>query len=115
MASSPACRPPSPEGKIVLREVAAKGWPESRILNTTGRPLNPENTARDQFERDAVKALMSGKKSFERVEADAYRYAVPIPIVDKTCLTCHVRSKVGDVVGALSHRILLKTAKKKSQ
>lgn len=39
----------------------------------------------------------------------------PSPIVDKTCLTCHVRNKVGDVVGALSHRILLKTAKKKGQ
>lgn len=93
--------------KQVIRQVQSKGWPEARILSAVERPLNPENHPADAFERQAVQAFRSGKPSYEKVEPGALRYATEIRITDKTCLTCHVHNKEGDLVGGVSYRVLL--------
>lgn len=93
--------------KQVIRQVRARGWPDAHVFDATGRPLNPENSPQDTFERDALEAFRKGKASFERVEGDRLRYASSIPTVDESCVTCHVRSKVGDLAGGVSYSVLL--------
>ncbi len=85
-----------------------QGWPETRWLSTTGRPLNPDAAPKDAFERDAVAALNKKQARFERVEKGRLRVVTVIPLVDKSCQTCHARDKVGDPVGGLSYTVYLK-------
>jgi hypothetical protein len=93
--------------KQVVREVHRKGWPEARILAAVERPLNPENYPADPFERQAIQAFRSGKPSFEKVEPGSLRYATEIRIDDRTCLTCHVHNREGDLLGGVSYRVPL--------
>lgn len=103
-------------GKQVLGQVNAKGWPQARIFAASERPLNPENSPVDNFEREAVQAFKEGKTSAERREPGVLRYASEIRVVDKSCLTCHVRNKVGDLLGGVSYRAMVtesQTARKR--
>jgi cytochrome c5 len=94
---------------VVARKVfdamKEKGWPQTRWLSTTGRPFNPDANPKDQFERDAVAALKKGEARFERIEANRLRVATLIPLVDKSCQTCHTRDEVGKPVGGLSYTV----------
>jgi len=101
--------PGTPAAAVVARQLfevmKKRGWAETRWLSTTGRPFNPDARPRDKFERDAIVALRKGKARFERVEAGRLRVATLVPIVDKSCLMCHTRDKVGDPIGGLSYTI----------
>lgn len=94
-------------GKQVIRQINGKGWPEARIFDATGRPLNPENRPADQFERDAIAELRKGAPTVERVREGELRYASGISVVEKSCLACHVRSREGDLLGGVSYRLAL--------
>lgn len=91
----------------VFKAMADKGWPQTRWLNTTGRPFNPDSNPKDAFERDAVAALKKGQARFERVENGQLRVATLVPLVDKSCATCHTKDKVGDPIGGLSYTVNL--------
>jgi len=91
----------------VFEAMSKKGWPETRWLSTTGRPFNPISNPKDAFERDAVAALKKGTAKFERVENGQLRVATLVPIVDRSCLMCHTKDKVGDPVGGLSYTVKL--------
>jgi hypothetical protein len=101
----------TPAAAVVARKVFAsmkeKGWPETRWLATTGRPFNPDANPKDQFEKDAVAALKSGKARFERVEGDKLRVVTLVPLVDKSCQMCHTRDEVGAPIGGLSYTVQL--------
>jgi hypothetical protein len=98
--------------KQVFRGVHGKNWPEARIFDGTGRPLNPENDPVDRFERDAITAFRSGKRSLERVEGNALRYASVIRVSDEGCIKCHVRAKPDDLLGGVSYRALFTPGRK---
>jgi len=98
--------------KQVINQVKGKGWPEARIFVTHDRPLNPENTPVDNFERAAAAAFRQGKKSYEQVTPGELRYATEIRILDQKCIMCHVRSKEGDLAGGVSYRVPLAPAGK---
>jgi hypothetical protein len=102
-----ATPPAASMARKVFGAVAQKGWPETRWISTTGRPFNPDANPKDAFEKDAVAALKGGKAKFERVEGKTLRVATLIPLVDKSCQTCHTRDKVGDPVGGLSYTVHL--------
>jgi hypothetical protein len=91
----------------VFQAMADKGWPQTRWINTTGRPFNPDSNPKDAFEKDAVVALKKGQARFERVEDGKLRVATLIPLVDKSCQTCHTKDKVGDPIGGLSYTVPL--------
>lgn len=91
----------------LFETMAKKGWPETRWLATTGRPFNPAHNPKDTFEKDAIVALKQGKPRFERVEGDKLRVATLVPVVDKSCLMCHTKDKVGDPIGGLSYTVHL--------
>ena len=91
----------------VFAAMAKKGWPETRWLGTTGRPLNPENNPRDAFERDAIAALKKGRERFERVEDGKLRVATLVPLLEPSCQTCHTQDNVGAPIGGLSYTVHL--------
>jgi hypothetical protein len=102
-ATPPAATP----ARKVFVAMAEKGWPQTRWINTTGRPFNPDSNPKDQFEKDAVAALNKGTARYERVEGDKLRVATLIPLVDKSCQMCHTKDKVGDPIGGLSYTVQL--------
>lgn len=99
-------------GKQVIRQIRAKGWPDAHIFDVTGRPLNPDNNPRDAFEKAAGAAFKSGRPALEKVESRVFRYATPIRITDASCLSCHVRNKVGDLLGGISFAAELRDTKR---
>ncbi len=102
-------------GKQVIRQVTSHGWPEARIFSTTDRPLNPENELAGAFEQAAVSAFKRGEASLERVEGETLRFAVPIKISEKSCLSCHVRDKIGDLIGGVAYRGFLQSGAARSR
>lgn len=96
-------------GKQVLQKVKSRGWPEARIFDASGRPLNPENRPAAGFETEAASAFLKGGGIQEKETRDALFYATPIRVSDRSCITCHVRAKPGDVLGGVSYRVLLTT------
>ena len=99
--------------KKLFEAAKKKGWHEVRLLDATGRPYSDENVAKSDFEKEAIKALRSGKSFVEKViEVESKGYflaATPIPVVMEKCTMCHDNYKFGgkEVVGALSYKIPL--------
>ena len=91
--------------KQVIRKVEAKGWPKAHIFDATGRPLNPENNPQDDFEKLAVTTFRGGKPELEKTIGKSLRFAVPVRVPDESCITCHVRAKVGDLLGGVSYAV----------
>jgi len=60
-----------------------------RWLAVEGQAMNTDHKAKDAFEKDAVKALKSGKKVFEQTQDGVYRRAGAITL-ENHCLKCHV-------------------------
>lgn len=94
-----------------LFEVAKKeGWHEVRLLDATGDPYEPENVAKTDFEKRAIKELLAGKTYVDKVvEKDGKRYlqaATAIPVVMDKCVMCHDHYKdvpKGQAIGALGY------------
>lgn len=97
--------------KQVFKAMSDKGWHEARLLSTDGQPHNPDNRPKDDFEREATEALVSGKNYYDEVvkAGDNYyiRAATSMPAVMEGCLICHQGKKVGDLLGAISYKISL--------
>lgn len=97
--------------KVLFAGMKEKGWHEVRLLDATGAPLNNENAPQDEFERQAIKALLAGKPSYEEqvvIEGKPYlRSATPLPIVMQKCTLCHDNYKEQKVVGALGYTLPL--------
>jgi len=60
-----------------------------RWLAVEGQAMNTDHKAQDAFEKDAVKALKSGKKVYEQTQDGVYRRAGAITL-ENHCLKCHV-------------------------
>lgn len=97
--------------KKVFEAMSKKGWHEARLLGTSGTLYNPDNFPKDDFERDATKALISGKNYYEKVEMIDGKYylrvATSVPASAEGCTICHPDKKVGDILGAISYKISL--------
>ena len=98
-------------GKQVIKEINSRGWPTARVFATHDRPLNPENLPVDAFEKEASAAFGKGQAAFEKVAGTSFRYATAIRITEESCLTCHVKNKVGDLIGGVSYQAVLKPAR----
>jgi hypothetical protein len=87
-----------------------KGWHEVRLLDATGQPYDDANTARDDFDREAIKQLKAGKTFYDQVEEKdgkrVLRAATPVPVVLKKCTMCHEHyndAAEGEPIGILSY------------
>ena len=83
-----------------------------RLLDATGEPYDKKNTARDDFDREAIKQLKASKPYYERIvkESDKriLRAATPVPVVMKKCIMCHEHYadvKEGEPIGAISYTV----------
>ncbi len=75
--------------KEVFAELEKEEGVKLRWLAVEGQVMNTDHSARDEFEREAVKALKSGKPQYEQVENGIYRRAGSITLTNH-CLKCHV-------------------------
>jgi hypothetical protein len=96
----------------LFKAIKEKGWHDARLVDATGQPYNDENVPQDAFEKDAIKALKSGKKDFEQViQEDGehfLRAATPVPVVLKKCAICHPHYndiKEGQPIGAIVYKL----------
>lgn len=107
----PSILPAATLSKRVFEAMNKKGWHKARLLDATGTPFNPDNNPRDKFEREAIKAMLSGSTYFEKVEKiegkDHLRAATSVHAVMKGCISCHPDRKFGDLLGAISYSIPL--------
>lgn len=92
--------------------IEKKGWHKVRLIDVTGEPYDDNNVAQDDFERNAVAALRTGKDFVEQTDTKdgkrVYRAVTPIPVVLEKCVMCHAHygnAKPGAAVGALSYTI----------
>ncbi len=97
-----------------MGEEASKGGLfKTRLISST--PLNPDNAARDEFERQAIQAIMSGAESYTKIEDTAgvlmFRRATPDKATTAACIGCHQGNQVGDVLGVLTVGIPMSAAK----
>ena len=98
--------------KALFGAMKKKGWHEVRLVDATGEPIAASNSPADDFEKEAIKQLLSGKSGHEKVvEKEGKRFlrsATPIPVVMKKCITCHPHYehvKPGEAIGALAYTV----------
>ena len=104
-----------PAGSAAIDLFAAiqkKGWHEVRLLDVTGEPYDPENVAKDAFEKAGVKQLKAGKDYYEEIvekKGKPYlRAMTPVPVVMQKCVMCHphyAKAKKGEAIGAVSYTL----------
>lgn len=89
-----------------------KGYHEVRLLDASGEAIDDDNLPRKGFEQDAIKALLAGEKTYEKVvKKNGKRYlrmATPIPMVMEKCIMCHENYRKvpkGQPIGSLSYTI----------
>jgi hypothetical protein len=75
--------------KEVFADLEKEQSVKLRWLAVEGQAMNTDHQARDEFEKEAVKALKAGKDAFERAENGTYRRAAAITL-GSHCLKCHV-------------------------
>lgn len=104
---------PAGSAFVKLFEVISKsksGNHQVRLIDATGKPYEPENIAKDNFEKDGIKRLKAGESTVEQViEKDGklhLRTLTPVPVVMKKCVMCHEHyadAKQGEPIGAISY------------
>ncbi len=99
-------------GKLLWKEMKAKGHHEVRLLDATGDPIEASNVPADDFEAAALKEIIAGKSSVDRVvEKDGKRFlrtATIVPVVMTKCVSCHPHyAKVpkGQAIGTLVYTL----------
>ena len=93
---------PSRSFEDVFKELARSWQVQIHWLAVNAEAMNVDNKPRDAFEKEAVKALASGKAEFEAVAGSDYRFAGPIRLASQ-CQKCHVprRTSTEDRVAGL--------------
>lgn len=69
-------------------------------------PMNPANTPKDNFENEAIRAIMAGADHYSRRDdvngVQTFRRAIADKATSAACLSCHTNNQVGDTLGMLS-------------
>ncbi|MBL4883605.1 MAG: hypothetical protein COB12_12400 [Flavobacterium sp.] len=98
--------------QALFKVMKDKGYHEVRLLDASGEAYDDDNLPRKGFEQAAVKALLAGAKTYEKViKKDGKRYlqyATPIPVVMEKCIMCHENYRdlpKGQIIGSLSYTI----------
>lgn len=99
-------------GKLLWKAMKEKGHHEVRLIDATGDPIEAVNAPADDFEKAAVKDILGGKASVEKVvEKDGKRYlrtATIVPVVMEKCKSCHphyANVPKGKAIGALAYTL----------
>ena len=94
----------------LFSNISKGGSHQVRLIDATGEPYEPENVAKDDFEKEGIKKLKAGATVHEEiVEKDgkrSLRALTPVPVVMKKCVMCHAhyaKAKPGEPIGAISY------------
>lgn len=104
---------PSRSLEDVFGELARSYDVEVRWLAVNTEAMNVDHNAQTEFERDAVKALASGKTEFESSEGAVYRHAGVIRLASQ-CLKCHVPNRTSTKDRAAGLVIVMPLADKRA-
>lgn len=83
---------PAASLKNVFQAVEENNGVKLRWLVVEGRAMNIDHNPKDDFEKEAAKALTSGQGEYERFANGVYRYAGPITLRAE-CLKCHMPNR----------------------
>lgn len=88
--------------KRVFHELAESRNVRLRWLAVDAQAMNVEHNPKDEFEKQAVKALASGRSEFEAADDGVYRFVGSITLGSE-CLKCHLpnRKSTADRVAGL--------------
>ncbi|ULA59028.1 MAG: Methyl-accepting chemotaxis protein [Nitrospira sp.] len=85
-------------------EASRTGLYNVRLISQN--PMNQSNTPKDNFENEAIRAIMAGAESYARRDevngVQTFRRATVDKATSTACLSCHTNNQVGDVLGMLS-------------
>ncbi len=97
---------------LLFKNISQSGSHKVRLLDATGDPYDPDNVAKDDFEREGIKHLKKGAKIYEQVVQiegkPQLRAITPIPVVMDRCIMCHdnyADVKKGKPIGAISYTL----------
>lgn len=101
---------PSRSLEDVFKELERSWQVKLHWLVVNADAMNVDNKPRDDFEKEAAKALAAGKPEFESVEGNVYRFAGSIRLASQ-CLKCHVprRTSTEDRTAGLVIRMPLRS------
>jgi hypothetical protein len=83
---------PAASLKLVFQRLAEREGIKLRWLVVDGRAMNIDHNPKDEFEKEAAKALASGKEEYEVTADGVYRHAGSISL-NAECLKCHMPSR----------------------
>jgi hypothetical protein len=84
---------PAASLQMVFRELARRQRVELRWLAVNAQAMNVDHVPRDDFEKQAVKALAGGATEFASQDERFYRYAITL---DSSCLKCHAPTRTNN-------------------
>ena len=79
----------------VFREMSQRQKVELRWLAVNAQAMNVDHQPRDEFEKNAAKAIASGQDSYELAASGTYRRAGLITLGSE-CLKCHLPSRTSN-------------------
>ncbi len=98
--------------KAIFSAMKKNGWHDARLIDATGQPFEEGNAPQDDFEKEAIKQLKSGKAYYEQVVTTdgqrQLRAATIVPVVLDKCIMCHPHYKdvaKGAAIGAISYKL----------
>ena len=78
-----------------MEDVFARiGWKENlkaRWFSVNAPPMSIDHKPKDDFEKQAAKAIAAGKSEYEAIDDGVYRRAEGISLMGKGCLRCHLQ------------------------
>lgn len=95
---------------LLFKNISKSGHQQVRLLDATGQPYEPENVAKDAFEKEGIKRIKAGADFYEEVIKKDGKYELhamtPVPVVMQKCVMCHAhyaKAKKGEAIGAISY------------
>ena len=99
---------------LLFKNVSKSGNQHVRLLDVTGEPYEPDNVAKDAFEKEGVKKIKAGAAFYDEVvKNDKGKYELRamtnVPVVMDKCVLCHAHyadaKKKGENIGAISYTV----------
>jgi Protein of unknown function (DUF3365) len=80
---------------------------EARLVDGLGQPVGADNVPRDDFEKEAMKKMLAGEASYEKVEVvngiPQLRTMTTLPMVMEKCILCHDNYRDKKIVGGVAY------------
>lgn len=86
---------PAATMKVVFQGLSDRHKIRLRWLVVDAKPMNTDHKPRDEFEKEAAKAIESGKPEYEQVADGTYRHVGVIELGSE-CLKCHLPGRTSN-------------------